>query len=172
MFDTKLNKINNEVSKKSYGFQSIRFIIVFVVFTTLIFNNLTVSLTNNFLTVSLTNNFENINSTQNSINLDKYFANSNLKLLHFRLLNKNFSKIYLNHLNFKETGVITQKLNEIVEFYEVELDDFVDTFSKDYKFYNNFIIKSIDLDRFSLNHATTIPLYILFHCLKIQLSLI
>lgn len=161
MFDTKLNKINNELSKKSYGFQSVRCFLVFVIFTTLIFNN---------LTVSLANNFENINSTQNSINLDKYFANSNLKFLHFRLLNKNFNKIYLNHLNFKETGFITQKLNEIVEFYEVELDDFLESFSKEYKFYNNFVFKSIEFDRFSLNQAKTIPLYILFQCLKIHLS--
>ena len=141
----------SNLQNSSFGTKVIRVCVVCLLFLSLLLNNLSA-------TISISDN--NSFAFQNVIKIESSSLNPNIK---------NLNSFSIQHSKFKNSEIITLNLEEIFELFETELDDFVESFSKDYKFYNNFIIKSITLDRFSLDQAKTIPLYILFHCLKIHL---
>lgn len=96
-------------------------------------------------------------------------SNSSSRISYF---NYNFFKLVnIEKSIFTNTFSLYLYLGEINELFELELDDFINCYSKDYKFYQNFIDNSYSIDKLLNNHSKIIPLYILFHCLKIHLSL-
>ena len=145
--------------KVSFGTNSIKILTVVLLFLSLLINNLSATISiNSIQTFS-------VQKSQSSILVSDLSSNSLLDLS-----SNNLNKFNVNFVSIKQSEIKTPILNEIYEIFEIEIDDFLESFSKEYKFYNNFVFKSIEFDRFSLNQAKTIPLYILFQCLKIHLS--